>query len=130
MSNVGQYAIRINGGDQYTIAGNTVGNTGGSATNQNDLTGGLLFLEGTVNNIAVTGNTLRNHYNIVKDAYMVNVDEDASVTRLAVTGNVGNNTPISIDGASQDYISVVGNCLGGGAVTIGTATHKQEANNI
>ena len=130
LSNVGQYAIRINGGDQYTIAGNTVGNTGGSATNQNDLTGGLLFLEGTVNNIAVTGNTLRNHYNIVKDAYMVNVDEDASVTRLAVTGNVGNNTPISIDGASQDYISVVGNCLGGGAVTIGTATHKQEANNI
>jgi hypothetical protein len=130
LSNVGQYAIRINGGDQYTIVGNTVGNTGGSATNQNELTGGLLYLEGTVSDIAITGNTLRNFYNIVKDAYMVNVDEDASVTRLAVTGNVGNNTPVFINGASQDYISVVGNCLGGGTVTIGDATHKQEANNI
>ena len=77
--------------------------------------------------ISVNGNTLVDPDRTIP---LLTTASDANVTNVSISGNVGKNSSVTVNGTSQDYISVVGNTLGGGTVTIGTATHKQEANNI
>ena len=74
--------------------------------------------------IAIIGNTLDNVYKLLT------TEDSAIVSYANISSNAGNNASVTINGTSQDYISVVGNNLGGGTVTIGSATHKQEVNNI
>lgn len=116
LSNCAQGIISITSATDISICGNTANNTAGSFVH---------LAAGTIQRVAVSGNTM---YSQSKP--IVSTGSTAALSHVSVTGNVGNNTPITVDGTSQDYISVVGNCLGGGTVTIGDATHKQEANNI
>ena len=85
-------------------------------------------LSGNIELLSVVGNVMNTLETTGKA--LLTTANDAVLNNISINGNIGNPASITISGASQDYISVVGNNLGGGTVTIGTATHKQEANNI
>ena len=116
ISNCAGAVISLTNVLDVSIVGNNINNTGG----------GFVYIDGTSKRISVSGNTMTSN-----NKYLVSASGTANVTNVSVSGNLGGGiNGVSINGESQDYISVVGNCLGGGTVTIGTATHKQEANNI
>lgn len=127
ISNSGRHLIGVSGCSDVSIVGNTGANTGARTTP--NVGGAFLKLSGSVDRVVMSGNTFKRYYGNPNTSMMVDADSAGTYTSISVSNNVGNNTPVNIDGI-LDYISVVGNNLGGGTVSVGTATHKQVENNI
>lgn len=137
ISNATGYALKLSYCHNITLSGNTY----------RHISAKVLELEGTINGLVMTGEVAENGTGFVNSAASAILRalslnaltgrgmsggmtlSAATIDGVSVTGCNIESSGLNISASSLDYVSVVGNCLRG-TYNIGSATHKQTANNI